>query len=75
MTFGEACRQLRSAGCTNLWDLSLFDRKPPVSMTEQYIANNELRGAEHGEWDVSVAYEIIFVRHVDGSRLKVYVGA
>lgn len=80
MTFGEACRKLRAAGYTNLWSLELWrsscngGKEPPVTMTDEYIARKEQRGAEHGEWDVD-DHTLVFVRRADGARFRVYSAA
>lgn len=75
MTFGEVCRKLRAAGYTNLWSLELWDRqRPPVTMTNDYIADNETRSKIRGEWDISDESVVVFVR-LDGARFRVYRAA
>lgn len=74
MTFGEACRKLREQGYTNLWDRSIWDKRPPITMTDEYIAKNENRAAEKGEWQLN-GNVVVFVRRSDEKRLEVYSAA
>lgn len=73
MTFGEVCRALREQGYTNLWTLNIWDRKqPPVTMTDEYIAENENRLSYRGTWDL-VGNTVIFV--VNEARYRIYAAA
>lgn len=79
-TFGDICRELCAEGYRNLWSLELWrsgcngGKEPPISMTPDFIASNEGRGKEFGDWGLD-DNTVIFVRRTDGVRFRVYCAA